>query len=366
MKLGIVVQCPSPHQKVLLDSLFRVPGVDVVCAYAFPANPSRTWGVPRADGPTTDVPFRPGPGCYRRIRDWVAEAACDVWVLGSVVTALRTQLLASALNSAGVPWAFLGEPPRPRSGWRRLVRDSLLQRVLSRCDGAIGTGREPARRYRELLGDDRPVASVPYFIPLAGWLSLPLIDSPPLTEPVRFLAVAQLIPRKGLDILVEACSLLPREGWTLDVYGEGPERQRLQSSIDARSLPITLHRPVPFDRRMEAYRGKHCFVFPSRWDGWGMAPVEALAAGLPVIASDQTMSAYDFLVEGESGWIVPCGAAAFAAAMARLLEDRSSLPGLSRSARRAVADYSPDRGAAALVAFCQSLIQRHRIERRSA
>jgi glycosyltransferase involved in cell wall biosynthesis len=366
MRLGVIVQCPSPHQKVLLDSLFRVPGVDLVCAYAFPANPRRTWGVPRADGPTTDVPFQPGLGCYRRIRDWIAEAACDVWVLGSVVTALRTHVLASALKSVGVPWAYLGEPPRPRSGWRRLVRDSLLQRVLSRCDGAIGTGRESARRYRELLGDGRPVTSVPYYIPLDGWLSMPLIASTPLAGPVRLLTVAQLIPRKGLDILIEACGLLPAEGWTLDVYGEGPERQRLQSLIDARSLPITLHRPVPFDRRMEAFGGKHCFVFPSRWDGWGMAPVEALAAGLPVIASDQTMSAHDFVVAGENGWIVPCSATAFAAAMARLLENRSALPALSRNARRSVADYSPDRGAAALVAFCDSLIQRRRTQGRSA
>jgi glycosyltransferase involved in cell wall biosynthesis len=360
MRLGVIVQCPSPHQKVLLDSLFRVPDVDLVCAYAFPANPRRTWGVPLADGPTTVVPFQPGLGCYRRLHDWIATAACDVWVLGSVVTAIRTQMLASALKVAGVPWAYLGEPPRPRSGWRRVVRDFLLQRVLNRCDGAIGTGRESAHRYARLLGDGRPVTSVPYFIPLEPWLALPLIDAPPLAGPVRFLTVAQLIPRKGLDILIEACSLLPSEGWTLDVYGEGPERQRLQAMISARSLPITLHRPVPFDRRMEAFDGKHCFVFPSRWDGWGMAPVEALAAGIPVIASDQTMSAHDFVVAGENGWIVPCAAPAFATAMARLLKSRACLPTMSRRARRSVAEYDPNRGAAALVTFCESLIRRRR------
>lgn len=356
MKLGIIVQCPSPHQKILLDELLRMPEHEALVAYAFPANPNRTWGVPLADGPTTAVPFAPGIGCYQRLCDWITRSECDVWILGSVSTALRTQMLASALTSVGVPWAYLGEPPRPRSGWRKLVRDSLLHRILRRCNGVIATGRESARRYRHLVRDAKPVTSVPYYIPLDAWLSMPCIEELEPSEPLRFLTVAQLIPRKGLDVLVEACRRLPAEGWTLDVYGEGPERQRLQAMIDTGPLPITLHPPIPFDRRMEAFRGKHGFVFPSRWDGWGMAPVEALAAGLPVIASDQTMSAHDFIVDEENGWIVPCEPAALARAMTLLLDRRADLPALSRNARRSVATYNPQRGAAEMNRFCGSLI----------
>jgi len=366
MKIGVIVQCPSPHQKVLLDSLYRIPGIDTVISYAFPSNPKRAWGVPLADCPTSHVPFVLGPGCYRKLHNWITQAACDVWVLGSVITALRTQMLASVLESVGVPWAYLGEPPRPRTGLRRVARDLLLHRVLSRCDGVIATGRESARRYRAFLGNDVPVTSVPYYIPLNDWLSLPAVSPPNTGEPFRFLAVAQLTARKGIDILLDACRRLPDNRWTLDIFGEGPERPRLQSIIDTNSLPITLHRPVAFEQRMDAFRGKHCFVFPSRWDGWGMAPVEALAAGLPVIASNQTMSAHDFITEGRNGWIVPCDAAALAAAMAMVLERRADLPDLFRCARQSVADYSPDRGAAEIASFCNSLIAARSRNRQTA
>jgi glycosyltransferase involved in cell wall biosynthesis len=357
LKLGVIVHCPSPHQKILLDQLYRVPDTDVLVAYAYPTTPNRNWGTPIAEGRTVMVPEINTLTGGKQLRDWLAGLDRDVWVLGSAFPYARTQALASALQRLGLPWAYLGEPPRPRSGIRALVRDFLLQRVLGRCDGVIATGSEAARRYRRLLGDGRPVTSVTYYIPLDEWLSLPLTESPALGEPIRFLTLAQLIERKGLDILVEACSLLPPKGWTLEIFGEGPDRQSLQRMIDERKLPITLNRPLPFETRVSAFRGRHCFVFPSRWDGWGMAPVEALAAGLPVIASEQVMSAHEFIKNGKNGFITCCEPSAIATAMKSILDNRSAIAGQSRAARDSIAGFRPEKGAAEFVSFCRQLIE---------
>jgi glycosyltransferase involved in cell wall biosynthesis len=353
MKLGVIVHCPSPHQKVLLDHLARVDDTDVVVAYAYGGSPNRNWGTPMAEGRTVMVPAVSGLGAGRRLDAWVADLDRDVWVLGSAFTYSRTQALAASLHRSGKPWAYLGEPPRPRGGIHALVRDWLLRRVLSRCDGVIATGVESARRYRRLLGDARPATSVSYYIPLDGWSDLPLARTPADGEPIRFLALSQLIERKGLDVLIEACGLLPRGGWSVDIYGEGPERQALQRMIDARGLPVTLHRPLPFATRMTAFPGHHGFVFPSRWDGWGMALVEALAAGLPVIATDTVMSAHDFLADGRAGWITRCDPPSIAAAMRRLLDDPAAIPQRSRAARDAVEGFRPEVGAAEFVRFCR-------------
>jgi len=350
LKLGVVVHCPSPHQKVWLDELFRVPDTDALVAYAYPDDQGRAWGMHVAAGRTVQVPPIRGFAAGRRLQAWVADLDRDVWVLGSAFTFWRTQALAAAFSALRLPWAYIGEPPRPRAGLRGLVRDWMLQRILRRCHGVIGTGVEPARRYRALLGDDRPVTSVPYYIPLAVWLSLPG------AEPLHFLTLAQLIPRKGIDILIEAGGLLPSAGWRLDVYGDGPDRPRLERAIAARSLPIRIHPALSFDRRTEPFRTAHCFVFPSRWDGWGMAPVEALAAGLPVIATDQTMSAYDFVRTDVNGWIVPCDAGAIAAAMQSVISRPERLPALSDAARAAIAGYDPGAGARELVRFCRDLV----------
>jgi glycosyltransferase involved in cell wall biosynthesis len=207
------------------------------------------------------------------------------------------------------------------------------------------------------LGDGRPVTSVTYYIPLVEWLSLPLTEAPGPGESIRFLTLAQLIERKGIDILVEACSLLPSEGWSLEIFGEGPDRQVLQRMIDDRKLPIRLHRPLPFETRMTAFRGSHCFVFPSRWDGWGMALVEALAAGLPVIASDQVMSAHDFIENGKNGFVVRCEPAAIAAAMKSILDNPSAIASQSCAARESIADFTPEKGAAEFVSFCRRLAE---------
>lgn len=355
IKVGVVVHCPSPHQKILLDHLYRVPGADVVVAYAYPTSPNRDWGVPTADGRTMMVPAGGRFMGGRKLRDWVTSMDRDVWVLGSAFPYSRTQELAAAFDRLRVRWAYLGEPPRPRTGIRAIVRDFLLQRVLRRCHGVIATGTESARRYRRLLGDGRPVTSVTYYIPLDEWLALPLTTSPGPGEPIRFLTLAQLNERKGIDVLVEACSLLPPEGWTLDIFGEGPARQSLQRTIDERRLPIHLHRPLPFETRMTAFRDRHCFVFPSRWDGWGMALVEALAAGLPVIASDTVMSAHDFLINGTNGFMTRCEPAVIAAAMKSFLDNPPAIASRSRAARESVADFRPEKGAEEFVAFCRRL-----------
>jgi glycosyltransferase involved in cell wall biosynthesis len=358
LKLGIIVHCPSPHQKVMLDQLYSVPDTDVIVGYAYPNSPNRDWGTHVAAGRTVFVPAVRGLSGGKKLREWVASLDRDVWVLTSAFTYRRSQALGTAFEQLGLPWVYGGEPPRPRSGPTAVVRDWMLQRLLSRCRGVIASGKEPARRYRDLLGDDRPVTSVPYFIPLDEWLALPLVSPPAAGETIRFLTLAQLIHRKGIDLLIEACRRLQPGGWRLDVYGEGTERADLQKAIDVASLPITLHRPLPFAERMNAFRGAHCFAFSSRWDGWGMAPVEALAAGLPVIASDQTMSAYDFIEEGKNGWIVPCDPAAIALAMQRVIDQPAALPTLSRAARDSVGGYDPAAGAREVVRFCRDIVGR--------
>jgi len=356
LKLGLVVHCPSPHQKPLLDSLCRVSGVDTLIAYAYPDSPNRNWGIARAEGRTVNVPRLFSLVAPGSLRAWLQQYDRNLWILGSSFTYARTQLLANAFESLDIPWIFLGEPPRPRSGLFGRARDLLVTRLLASCDGVIATGVESARRYRVLAREGMPVTSVPYYIALEEWCTLPLVTAPSEGQPTHFVTLAQLIERKGLDVLIESCLRLPPSGWILNVYGDGPERIRLQRMIDRHRLPVTLHKPLPFAERMNAFRGTHCFVFPSRWDGWGMAPVEALAAGRPVIASEATMSAHDFIRPDVNGWIVPCRAEAFAAAMRAVMEHPDRLAPMSLAARDSVADYRPESGAAELVRFSREVL----------
>lgn len=129
--------------------------------------------------------------------------------------------------------------------------------------------------------------------------------------------------------------------------------------IDDAGLPITLHSRVAFPKRAAVFSGRHCFVFPTRWDGWGMVVPEALSAGVPVISTDQAMAAREFIEDDRQGWLGPAESAAFLGArMRHVMEHRTILPEMSRRARAAVKGYRPEVGAARLVAFAKGLTAR--------
>ncbi len=105
----------------------------------------------------------------------------------------------------------------------------------------------------------------------------------------RFLAVGRMSPRhKGFDILIEAFSIFAagNSEWTLDIIGEGSEENTLRELIRRHSLDDRIH-IHPFTKNIqEYYSNAGIYVLSSRWEGFGLVMVEAMAHGLPVISSD--------------------------------------------------------------------------------
>jgi glycosyltransferase involved in cell wall biosynthesis len=105
----------------------------------------------------------------------------------------------------------------------------------------------------------------------------------------KFLAVGRMSPQhKGFDILINAFALFAKDNkeWTLDIVGDGPEHDMLQNLIIRYQLQdrITIH---PFTQDIQSYYSEvSVFVLSSRWEGFPLVIMEALAHGLPIIASD--------------------------------------------------------------------------------
>jgi len=103
-------------------------------------------------------------------------------------------------------------------------------------------------------------------------------------------AVARLAPEKGLDILVEALAGLRADGdmersVMLAVAGEGPERSRLEALARAHGIEDSVRLPG-FETDIPAFLAAiDVFVLPSRSEGQSIALLEAMAAGLPVVAT---------------------------------------------------------------------------------
>jgi glycosyltransferase involved in cell wall biosynthesis len=105
----------------------------------------------------------------------------------------------------------------------------------------------------------------------------------------RFLAIGRFsYNHKGFDLLINAFNIFTQNNkeWNLDIVGEGPEEKLYQELINKYNLEkrITIH---PFTNHIQSYYSNaQVYVLSSRWEGFGLVLIEAMAHGLPVVSSD--------------------------------------------------------------------------------
>ena len=133
------------------------------------------------------------------------------------------------------------------------------------------------------------------------------------------LAVARLTPQKGLDAAVRALPLLP-DDTVLVVLGEGPDRVRLEGLARDLGVERRMFLPGRVPDVAAWLRRATLLVHPARWEGFGLGVLEAMLAGLPVVASNVS-SLPELVVDGETGYLVrPDDPSALALGVARALE----------------------------------------------
>jgi glycosyltransferase involved in cell wall biosynthesis/peptidoglycan/xylan/chitin deacetylase (PgdA/CDA1 family) len=365
LRIGLLLDHPSPHMVALLDALAERTDCVAKVVYCDKTAPGRSWGAPVGKLPHSFTQGITLPGKLRLnpgITQALTSVKADIWVVNSCYTSPSTLLAAWWLTSSAIPWVYVNEPPQPRNLVVGGLRKPLLSFVLERASAVIGMGRHAQAIYNSALKHPKPSASVPYYIELNGLYDLPLPEPPSVGQPVRFVSSGQMIKRKGFDILLKACELLPPDGWSLTLAGDGPLRHTLEEEFSSRwnSNRIVFVGQVPYEKRASVFAGQHAFVFPSRWDGWGMVVPEALAAGLPVIATDQVISAHEFVRDGLNGFLVPASdPAALADRMAFFIEHPDSIPVMGASGRDALKEYTPAVGVEKLVNVLSEVFTRH-------
>ena len=165
-----------------------------------------------------------------------------------------------------------------------------------------------------------------------------LLDTP-RRDGGYYLCFGRLVPYKRVDLAVAACSRLGR---TLKVAGAGRDLDRLRAVAGP---TVEFIGPVPSAAVPELMAGARALLFPGQED-FGIVPVEAQAAGTPVIAYG-TGGARDSVVHGVTGLLFePQTAAALAAAIVQFEEREWDADAARENARR----FSPDRFAAGLTA----------------
>jgi glycosyltransferase involved in cell wall biosynthesis len=205
------------------------------------------------------------------------------------------------------------------------VLAALERRNARHADAVLVPSRYSARVVNREYGiPESRIRVVPEAVDTAPFETLRL-DPPPLPAAPTILSVARQYPRKDTATLLRA---LPRvreriPEVRLRVIGGGPELPRLNALALKLSLgsSVTFDGAVPDDEEVRrAHFQAHLFCLPSLQEGFGIAFVEAMAAGLPVVAA-RAGAAPDVIDEGVTGVLVPPGdPSALANALIRLLD----------------------------------------------
>jgi L-malate glycosyltransferase len=155
--------------------------------------------------------------------------------------------------------------------------------------------------------------------------------------------VSNFRPLKRLDDVVEVFARVrAARPARLRLIGDGPERARVEAAVAARGLGADVELLGERADLPALLRGADVFLLPSEVESFGLAALEALACGVPVVASD-VGGLPEFVAEGEVGFLRPMGdVAALAEAVGRLLGDEPLRRRLGAAGRRlAETRYAP-------------------------
>lgn len=176
------------------------------------------------------------------------------------------------------------------------------------------------------------------------------------------LAVGMMRSRDKLESyrrLGAALALLGDRDWRLIAVGDGEARAEVQAALAPIAARSAYAGAVPLERLAAMYAASDLLVWPAAGEAYGMAFLEAAAAGLPVVAGD-VRGVPEVVVGGRTGLLVPENdAAAFANAVRRLLDNPDERAALARGARDfALAERGLAHAAARLDALLRKLVTR--------
>lgn len=156
----------------------------------------------------------------------------------------------------------------------------------------------------------------------------------------QLVAIGRLTYQKGFDVLIRGFAALADKhpNWQLVIYGEGPDRNSLEALRAESRYENKILLPGLAENSAEPLAKASLFVLPSRFEGYPNVLLEALASGLPVIATACAGGTVEILANGAYGMLVPPDdVTAMTKAVDAMLSTAELRDAYARKARRAVA-----------------------------
>lgn len=265
-----------------------------------------------------------------------------------------TPLLLPAGKPTGIVLHHLTSPTA-HMRWGGILSRGIasLERTMLRRATRVSATSDSSRDAARAISPDMPVEMVSAGVPSE------LFDI--VRRPGDFLLYFGRLDifHKGIDTLLEAVAILAkaRPGIELRIAGRGSSHDRINAMISDLGLSsnVRLLGSVSDAERNELLATAAVQLMPSRFEGFGLAAAEAMAAGVPLVAAE--VGSLPEVVDAPRGGVLipPSDPAALAAATEKLLEDPEARATLSRTARESARRFSWDAVARAHLKFVQNV-----------
>lgn len=221
--------------------------------------------------------------------------------------------------------------PLPGALFRNLISHYLIKRFSNRCQGVI-VPTYSAEEYLRMIGVRTPTLVQPTGIDVERFTNVEKSDVEALREqlgvdPARkiLISVSRISKEKNIGFMLEALAELKSQGhddFQLLLIGDGPDKEAIQTQIDTLKLGslVTLVGAVAPSKMALYYHLGDIFVFASTSETQGMVILEAMSAGLPVVAV-RSSGIDDVVRQGVNGFKTPQNRQAWGQQVVALKDD---------------------------------------------
>lgn len=350
VRATILTSIMAPHRISLFNALAAVEDVDLTVVYLARSDPSRRWAAYERE-----IRFR-----HRVLREHarIRRGEAFVHVSSGLFGALRSarpqvlvaggwdqlahheaHVLRRSLGTRFLWWVESNQRDR-RPEWASLRR--LKRLLIGTADGVVVPGRASAGYLRALGARSDRVWIAPNTVDNDFYRSR-ATERRGRVGPVRFLFAGRLESVKGVACLLDAWSRVPGDV-ELAIAGWGSLDVAVHERVAAAAMPpVRTLGHLDREQLARAYAEADVFVFPSVSDPWGLVLNEAMASGLPVIASSAPGGVDDLVTHGDNGLVVPpFDPGALADAMSALAADPARRLAMSERSSSMIRAFEPE------------------------
>ncbi|HZQ68406.1 MAG TPA: glycosyltransferase family 4 protein [Terriglobales bacterium] len=370
-RLVVITEIIAPYRIPVFNALAQEPGIDLHVIFLSETDPGlRDWHIYLDE---IAFSYEVLPSWRRRLgahnvllnqglRAALNHASPDVVVCGGYNYLASWQAMAWARRSH-TPFLLWIESTLQDQRSGKIPVEFLKKKFVEGCDGFIVPGTSSREYVRGFGVPDENISTAPNAVAnevfsarASAAVAQPWLYRKVHGLPSRFLLfVGRLVPEKGVRDLVQAYEALCeplRAQLSLVIVGDGPLRQEIETR--AARLVTGRINVAGFVQRddLAAYYGlAEMFVFPTRTDPWGLVVNEAMACGLPVIASSAAGCVSDLVRNEWNGCVVcPGDVGELGAAITRLAHDPELRRAMGNRSLELISRHSPMNCAAGIAA----------------